>query len=153
MEGTHTLSRVVDYTYDEVHPSCMGIYENPAGGRVCVAGYYPWEQLQTLAKSSQMKAVLRWLSRDGLPAYVASYHRVNLWVRSTTAGNLAITLLNGSLDAARDVEILALTGGDTMRVTDMRGGEVVVESTGNDGPYRRFIIPEIASWEVALAVI
>ncbi|MBI3119838.1 MAG: hypothetical protein HYZ00_14185, partial [Candidatus Hydrogenedentes bacterium] len=40
--GTQTLSRCVDYTYQETAPCTFGIYENAEGGRVCVAGYYPW---------------------------------------------------------------------------------------------------------------
>ena len=152
-KGTESLSRVVDYTYTKVHPCCMGLFENAEGGRVCVAGYYPWEQIQTLAKSSQMKAVLRWLSRDALPAYAASFHRVNLWARYVQSDRMAITLLNGYLDPARDIELLVRGESRTMSFTDMRGRETVVQASGEDGPYRRFVLPEIGPWEMALAVV
>ncbi|HSL03157.1 MAG TPA: hypothetical protein VK901_06420, partial [Nitrospiraceae bacterium] len=66
------------------------IYENKLGGRVCVSGYYPWDHLHSLSKTSQMKAVMRWLSRDRLPAYVASYHKVNLWAREPQRGRTPI---------------------------------------------------------------
>jgi hypothetical protein len=159
-EGTQSLSRVVDYTYDEVHPTCMGVYENAEGGRICVVGYYPWEQLQTLAKSTQLKSVMRWLSHDNLPAYVASFHRANLWVRQCSheirepePGTTAIALLNAHLDRAECVELLVRTGCDLMRITDMSGLETVVHADGVDGPYRRFVIPTIAPWEMCLAVV
>ena len=57
-----------------------------AGGRVCVSGYFPWTFLHSLSKASEMKSVMRWLSRDRLPAYVASYHKVNLWARQPSEG-------------------------------------------------------------------
>ena len=69
-DGAQAISRCVDYTYKETAPCCMGVFENAEGGRVCVAGYYPYEQLQNLSKSSQLKSVMRWLSKDTLPAYV-----------------------------------------------------------------------------------
>ena len=63
-------------------PSCSsGVFENALGGLICVAGYFPWSFLQNYSKSAQLKTVFRWLSRDTLPAYVASYHKINLWVR------------------------------------------------------------------------
>ena len=122
-------------------------------GASASAGCYPWEQIQTLAKSSQMKAVLRWLSRDTLPAYIASFHRVNLWARYVESDRMAITLLNGYLDPARDVGLLVRTERRTIRITDMHGRETAIQGSGEDGPYRRFVLPEIAPWEMALAVV
>jgi len=150
--GTETLSHCVDYTYHETAPCCLGVYENGEGGRVCVAGYYPWEQLQNLSKSTQMKAIMRWLSKDALPAYVASFHRMNLWVRQPGTGTVAIALLNAYLDPAQDVELLARTESDVLRVTDMRGAETEVKAGRTDGPYRRFTLPAVPPWEMVLAI-
>ncbi|MBI5093514.1 MAG: hypothetical protein HZB26_13865 [Candidatus Hydrogenedentes bacterium] len=152
-DGAQTLARVIDYTSRETWPCCLGVFENPRGGRVCVAGYYPWDQLQTQSKSSQMKAIMRWLSKDTLPAYVGSYHRVNLWVRRLNEQALAIAYLNSSLDPARDIEMLVHTESSAVLVTDMRGAETQVKSSGADGPYRRFVLPNVAPWEMALAVV
>lgn len=150
-DGTEAISRCVDYTYNETAPCCMGVFENAEGGRVCVAGYYPWEQLQNLSKSAQLKSVMRWLSKDTLPAYVASFHRINLWVRQPE-GRMAIAVLNASLDPAEGLELAVLTEIATMTVTTARG-ETPVTAQAADGPYRRFVLPTIGPWEVALAVV
>jgi len=151
--GAQALSRCVDYTYAEIAPCCVGVYENDEGGRVCVAGYYPWEQLQNLSKSAQLKAVMRWLSKDTLPAYVASFHRMNLWVRQPGSGTTAVALLNAYLDPAQGVELLVRGDHDRMRVTDMRDAETQVKADGADGPYRRFVLPVVLPWEMVLAVV
>jgi len=150
-DGAQAISRCVDYTYAETAPCCMGVFENREGGRVCVAGYYPYEQLQNLSKSAQLKSVMRWLSRDALPAYVASFHRINLWVRRPQ-GRIAIALLNASLDPAENVELLVRTEKTNMSFTT-EGGTESATATGADGPYRRFVLPTMQPWEVALAVV
>lgn len=149
-EGAASLSRVVDYTYGEVAPCCMGIYENKIGGRVCVAGYYTWEQLQNLSKSSQIKAVMRWLSKDSLPAYVASFHRANLWVRETEAGRYTVTLLNAYGDPADALEIRIRTERDSLEFFDSRCARTVVAAKDQQDGYARFVLPAISSWELAL---
>ena len=90
-------------------PATMGVFENRLGGRVCVAGYFPWTFLHSLSKSAQMKSVMRWLSRDRLPAYVASFHKINLWVRDPGGPGIALALTNSCLDPARDVALLIRT--------------------------------------------
>ena len=155
------LSRCVDYTYRPVHPICMGLFANRAGGRVCVAGYYPWEQLQTGSKATQLKGVMRWLSGDRLPAWVASFHRINLWVRGPQAPARgtpattpwAIALLNACLDPAEDVELLVRTARDRLCLHDPRGGHATVAGATADGPYRRFRLPRIEPWTLVLATV
>lgn len=146
------LSVIVDYTGGEVAPCAMGVFENRLGGRVCVAGYFPWTFLHSLSKSAQMKAVMRWLSKDRLPAYVASFHKINLWVREPSQGAIAMALTNSCLDVAREVAVLALTNKERIRVFDMSGAESQVRASGTDGPYRRFVIPAIGPWEMRLVV-
>ncbi|MBI4558404.1 MAG: hypothetical protein HY706_12555 [Candidatus Hydrogenedentes bacterium] len=152
-DGAQLLSRCVNYTYRETAPCCLGVYENREGGRVCVAGYYPWEQLQNLSKSAQLKAIMRWLSKDTLPAYVVSFHRMNLWVRHPGDRSVAIALLNSYLDPAHGVELLVRTGNDLMKITDMRGVETPVQADLTDGPYRRFRLPTIPPWEMVLVFV
>ena len=65
-----TLARLVDYGGQEKAATSMAVFENRLGGRIAVCGYYPWSFLHNLSKSTQMKSVMRWLSRDRLPAYV-----------------------------------------------------------------------------------
>lgn len=152
-ERAQAVSRCVDYTYTEIAPCCMGVFENVEGGRICVAGYYPYEQLQNLSKASQLKSIMRWLSKDTLPAYVASFHRVNLWVRQPAPDRTAIAIVNGYMDPAENLELLVRTDRTAMRVTRMYGGETGIESPSADCPYRRFVLPKLQPWEVALAVV
>jgi hypothetical protein len=130
----------------------MGAYENELGGRVCVAGYYPWLFLQNLSKSSQIKAVLRWLARDTLPAYVASFHKVNLWARASEPGKPAVALVNASLDPAEGVALMLRTTIEELRLVDMGCAETRVRAAGRDGEYRRFLLPPIAPWQMRLIV-
>jgi hypothetical protein len=151
--GARAISRCVDYTYTEVAPCCMGVFENPLGGRVCVAGYYPWEQLQNLSKASQLKSVLRWLSKDTLPAYVASFHRVNVWAREIGPRRYAIVLLNAYLDPAEGLEIAVRTDQKKLECYDQTCARTAVAASGQDGPYTRFVLPTLPPWGMALLVV
>ncbi|MCC6155324.1 MAG: hypothetical protein IT367_16265, partial [Candidatus Hydrogenedentes bacterium] len=152
-DGAQAISRCVDYTYAETAPCVMGVFENKLGGRVCVAGYYPWEQLQNLSKASQLKSVMRWLSKDTLPAYIASYHRVNVWARETAPGRFAIALLNAYLDPAESVEIAVRTDRSSLEFYDKNCVRTAVAATDNESGYARFSLPAIGPWEVALIVV
>jgi hypothetical protein len=148
-----TLARIVDYGGRELSPSCLAVFENALGGRICVSGYYPWDFLHSLSKTAQMKAVMRWLARDRLPAYVASYHKVNLWVREPSGGQRALALLNASFDPAEGLDLAVATGSDQARVFDMQGQEQSLRAVRTDGPYRRFVLPTIEPWSMRLAVV
>ena len=145
------LSRLVDYAGHEVASCTAGLFENTLGGRVCVAGYFPWTFLQNLSKSWQVKALFRWLAQDALPAYVASFHKANLWVRQTDGGRLAVTILIPSLDEARNVVLMLRTCAEEITVYDMDCRKTVVGSSGSEGPYRRFLIANIPAWSMILA--
>jgi hypothetical protein len=148
-----TLARLVDYGGQELSPCSMAVYENKLGGRICVSGYYPWDHLHSLSKTSQMKAVMRWLSRDRLPAYVASYHKVNLWVREPRHGRIAIALLNASFDSADGLELAIATNADEARVFDMQAKEQVIRTRKPDGTYRHFVLPAVEPWTMRLVVV
>lgn len=148
-----TLARLIDYGGKQVSPCSLAAYENKLGGRICVSGYYPWDHLHSLSKNAQMKAVMRWLSRDRLPAYVASYHKVNLWVREPQAGRIALALLNASFDAATGFELAIATSSDQLRVFDMEAKEQMVHGSKTDGPYRHFLLPTVEPWTMRLVVV
>lgn len=147
---TQPLARLVDYAGTELAPCCMGVFENRLGGRVCVAGCYPWTQLQNLSKSSQLKSVMRWLSKESLPAYVGSFHRVNLWVRPSEPGRLSVVLVNGYLDTAEDLTLLLRTDRQEVTVFDMECGKTPVRARRANGPYREFVLPSVGAWEMRL---
>jgi len=65
---------------------------------------------------------------------------------------MAIALLNAYMDPAEGMTLLVHTAGDVMRITDMRGSQSEVEAAGADGPYKEFVLPTIAPWEMLLAV-
>jgi hypothetical protein len=148
--GAEILSRVVDYTYAETAPCCMGIFENKFGGRICVAGYYPWDQLQNLSKSTQIKSVMQWLSRDSLAAYIASFHRINLWVRETAPGRHAIALLNAYGDPAEAIEIIVRTESETLTFHNKRCEQSTIAATARHDGHTRFTLPKLGAWDMAL---
>jgi hypothetical protein len=144
------LAKVIDYAGREVGPATMGVFENRLGGRICVAGYFPWTSVHSLSKSAQMKSVMRWLSKDRLPAYVGSFHKINLWVREPAQGSVVLAMTNSSHDPARNVGLLLLTDKSQIRVFDMDCRETTVAASGTDGPYRKFVIPLIDPWQMRL---
>ncbi|MDP2337005.1 MAG: hypothetical protein Q8N05_11275 [Bacteroidota bacterium] len=151
-EKAQALSGLVDYTGREVSACTSGIFENKLGGRICVAGYYPWIFMENLSKSSQMKAVFRWLSKDKLSGYIASFQKINLWIREPQNGKIALAFTNSSFDPAKNVILMLRTENKTIKLYDMACRETVIRSMGSDGPYQKFIIPEVGPWQVRLIV-
>ena len=152
-ENAKALARIVDYAGRETAACCMGVFENQIGGRICVAGYYPWRFLQNGSKSSQLKILMRWLSKDSLPAYVSSFHKINMWVRTTETGGLALAVTNSCLDPAEDVALMLRTTTEEISVFDMHCAETVIRSRGADGPYRKFALPAVDAWDMRLVVV
>ena len=150
--GAKPLAELVDYRYQTVAACGMGVFENALGGRVCVAGYYPWTRVQSLVKATQMKAVFRWLARDTLGAYVQSYHRISVWDRDLGNGRHAVALANCYLDPAEQVELKLLTNAATVCLTDMANRETTIQATGAAGVYRRFVLPRLEPWQLYLVV-
>jgi hypothetical protein len=143
------LATVIDFAPATVGV-CAGVFENAIGGRVAVLGYYPWRFLQSLAKASQMKALVRWLSRDVLPAYVESFYRLAVWCRRDAQGNPAVLLVNASLDPATDAR-LALRGNlDRLQVRRLAGRAQTVTRDAWDGAYSFFTLPAIGPWQPGL---
>lgn len=146
------LARIVDYSGSELSPCCQGIYENSLGGRVCVGGYYPWTFLQNYSKSMQIKAVMRWLSKDSLQAYVSSYHKVNLWARGTQSGKQAVVFTNSSNDRAEELSIMLHTSEELISLFDMTCEESIIPASNTIGDYKEFILPPVRPWQMRLLV-
>lgn len=144
------LSEMIDFA-PKVHGATSGVFENKLGGRVAVFGYYPWRSLQSKAKTSQIRAVCRWLSRDTLPAYVSSYQKMVLWCRRSATGRLAMLLLNASPDPLADVS-LHVRGVEQLEITRALFDRLPVPrgKSGADGPYNIFVIPALNPWEPVL---
>jgi hypothetical protein len=151
-ENAEALTSLIDYTGNQKAPCTMGIFENRLGGRICVAGYYPWTFMQNLSKSEQIKSVFRWLSKENLPGYIASFHKVNLWIREPRKGRIALAFSNSSFDPAVNVVLMIKTENRTLELFDMDCRETIIRSKGTDGPYQKFIIPAVDPWQMRLAV-
>ncbi|MCX6219645.1 MAG: hypothetical protein NTZ69_01500 [Bacteroidia bacterium] len=149
-DKAQTLTTLIDYTGKEVSDCTMGVFENKLGGRICVAGYYPWIFMENLSKSSQMKAIFRWLSKDKLSGYIASFHKINLWIREPENGKIALAFTNSSFDPAKDIVLMLKTDNKTIKVYDMECKETIIQSSRTDGPYQRFVIPFVDSWQMRL---
>ncbi len=150
--AAEVLSKLIDYAGQDKGDITTGIFENKLGGRICVGGYYPWSYMGNLSKSSQVKNVFRWLSKETLPGYIASFHKINLWMRASENENIALAFTNASFDPARDIVLMCRTSLKFINVYNMNGEVRKIRSSAEDGPYQKFIIPYTAPWEMALVV-
>jgi len=150
--SAQSLARLVDYAGREKAPSCLAVFENRLGGRVAVSGYFPWMFLHSYSKTAQMKSMMRWLSRDGLTAYVASFHKANVWAREPKPGELAVAIINSSFDPAQSMDVALRTPHQSARVFDMAGNQRSLQATRTDGPYQHFVLPTIEPWTMSLLI-
>lgn len=146
--SARVLAELIDFSRTS-HGPVMGVFENRLGGRVAVLGYYPWTSLQNLAKSTQMKTLCRWLSRDHLPAYVSSFHKVALWCRHDANGAPVIPMINASADPVQGVRLHIRAQG-RFELLRLDGCRENVQSTGRDGSYEVLEIPVLSPWETVL---
>jgi len=126
-----------------------GLYENSLGGRVIAMGYSPFSMIHTLAKTSQLKTLTRWLSRDRLPAYVSSFHKAALWCRRDHEGRLAMLVINITLDRVSGMRLAVNVEQDWSALrTD--GTSSPVSAVDRDGAYTVLELPEMGPWEMLL---
>ena len=151
-DSIQILAQTVDYSGSVLSPCCMGIFENSLGGRICVAGYYPWSYVQDYPKSMQIKSVMRWLSKDSIPAYVSSFHKVNLWARQTSDGRNAVIITNSSHDHVDDLSIILHTKSEIVSVFDMSCEETIISASKTFGDYKEFILPTVEPWQMRLLI-
>lgn len=147
-DSVRVLAESIDFD-QQSQGSVMGVYENRLGGRIAVLGYYPWTSLQNLAKTTQLKSLCRWLSRDRLPAYVPSFHKVALWCRRDRNGALVVPLLNASADTVHGVRLQVRAEGP-FELVRLDGRQEKVATIGHDGPYQILELPALGPWETVL---
>jgi len=114
------------------------------GRRILTAEIADW----SLAKSTQIKRLARRLSRDRLPAYVASFPKAPLWAREPEPGQVAPALLNASLDPADHLVLALRTEQGGIQVIDIACGRQIVGAATQEGPYRTFHLPGVGAWEM-----
>lgn len=151
-EKAEILARMVNYGGREMASCCLGVFENRLGGRICVAGYYSWMFLQNFSKSSQIKSIMRWLSKDTMPAYVASFHKINMWVREGERGRQAVVITNASHDRADNLTLMLRTEQLKVTIYDRYCKKTIIHSCGKDDLYKKFILPPVDSWDMRLVI-
>ncbi|HEY3415475.1 MAG TPA: hypothetical protein VGM23_01210 [Armatimonadota bacterium] len=146
------ISSGVDFIDRPLGP-LAGIFENSLGGRVAINGFFPWTYLMSQAKSAQMKALARWISRDTLPTLVDSYQRISLWCRQDADDRPALFLVNATLDVAENVRLLVRT--TCGRLDLFHADELItcLPPEGTDGDYTIFEIDRLEPWEMAIATL
>jgi hypothetical protein len=151
MPGVETLARLTNYLGHDLGP-CMTAYENELGGRVVVMGYYPWKLIHNMCKSSQLKAVCAWLSRDTQPVTVESFARVMVWARQGTRGQMAVVLYNATLDAQETLSLRVRTTATCFELVAMDGSvsEVTGELCTEQGGAVRLVLHDLAPWSLYL---
>jgi len=134
----------------ERHGVAGTVFENPSGGRVAVETMLPFSWCETPERLEHLRRLFRWLSRERLPAYVASTRRLALRVRGE-----GLLITNVSSSKACDVEV-AWRGGTLCVCTRMAGGLVTGESTlepvRRDGDYAVYHLAEVPHLGHALLV-
>ncbi|HZT32916.1 MAG TPA: hypothetical protein VFA33_23720 [Bryobacteraceae bacterium] len=149
--STEILARMADYGNRDLGP-CMTAFTNELGGRVVLAGYYPWSQIHSLPKSSQLKAICEWLSRGRLPAVVESFAKVVIWSREETGGRQSLVLLNASLDPLESLSLRVRSGAQRFLHIPADGSrrELASERLAYQAGHVRVVLPGLAPWSVHL---
>ena len=120
----------------------VGIFENGAGGRVCVCGIQPFSWVHSRARTEQLKNVFKWLSKETLPAFVSSFSRLSLWARGESA-----FAANFGMEPVRGAEVSLLNSADKRKYILTNGADIIatgtLEATKTDGKYKIFTLPDI----------
>ncbi len=151
-EGAQILSELVDYHGNVIGECCMGLYENSLGGRICVSGYYPYNSLNNYFKSTQLKKIFRWLSRDGLLAYVETETKIRNLVYERD-GRIFVSLFNYTNDSQKDVCICIKTNSDEALVYYSNCASKKICASAADGGYKKFVVDEIPPFGILLAEV
>ncbi len=144
--GCRVLAGLVDYHGQTLAPCTMGVFENALGGRVCVAGYYPFSWVSDYYKTLQLKAVFLWLSRNTLPAFVQSYCRIRT-VALQGEGKSCVTVFNTTNDTQQQPEIMLKTQKETVSVLTAYAGEQSFSTVPARDGYRALTLPKLDPYE------
>ena len=125
-----------------------GVFENRLGGRVAVETMLPFSFADGRARTVHLKKLMRWLSRDDLPAHLASFHKAAVFVRGEK-----VFVANLSTEPMKGGE-LAIRGGGTRRISVYDAGvktlETELKPIRADGACSVYRLPEIPHLGMAL---
>ena len=150
--ASDVLARLIDLGERDLGVS-MVASENSLGGRVLVMGYYPWTQIHTLAKASQLKAICQWLAKDGLGVVVDSFARTVVWSYSI-GKRQAVFFLVASFDPVDKLVLRLKTASRTWNHFREDGtGSAFTPRNGNAGSsYAEAELRNLAPWSSHLLV-
>ncbi len=111
------IASLTDYQRVPMADCSMGLYENDLGGRVCVAGYYPFKRVSFYQKSVQLKRVFEYLSKGKFLAYTLTHAKVRLWTYKGEK-NSYIVLFNLTNDEHENLQIAVNTDVKAAKVYD-----------------------------------
>ena len=119
-----------------------GVFENAAGGRVAVSAMSPFDWCESRARTIYLKRLFAWLSRESVPAYLASFHRAMVICRAN-----GVFVANLATEPLKGTEV-AVLGGGRRRVCVFSSGvvasEAELEPVRAEGAYSIYALPEIA---------
>jgi len=148
--GVQEIAYMVDYGGNTVGTT-MTAFENSLGGRVVVAGYFPWQLIHSLPKSYQLKSVCEWLSADTQPVTIESYARVVVWARGR-GERFNFVLLNASWDPVDQLTLRLRSSAQVITVIGMDGSAEPVKAeadTGHPGQVR-VTLNRVDPWSLLL---
>jgi hypothetical protein len=100
-----------------------------------------------------MKSVFKWLTRNNIAGYVASFHKINLWIREPQNDNVAGAFIHPSYNVAKDVVLMLKTSKTKLKLYGIDCRETIISSSGQEEGYQKFIIPNIGPWEIRLVEV
>lgn len=150
-EEAQIVSSLIDSITGQEKAVCgVGMYENELGGRICAAGYFPFQKVFDYYKTIQLKRIFKKLSKNTLPSYVDSYCRV----RNHTFledGKCIVVLCNPSNETHSPVRVAINTASETATVYNQKGDSwAVYADAERDENYRFFTVAKIPAFEMVL---
>ncbi len=144
------VSKLVDYHNNQWTDCTCGIFENELGGRICAAGYYPFDWISDYNKTIQLKRLFLWLTKGNLISFVDSYHRIRN-ITLTGNGKIRVTLFNTTNDNAENIRVAVRTDKNEAVLHTMYNGNknLTAEKAENiyGTEYRYFTVEKISAYE------
>ena len=153
-DSAEILSSLTDYHGNILADCCLGIFENRLGGRICVSGYYPYTWLSDYNKSTLLKRIMLYLSKDSITSFVDDYYRLRNHTFIVDE-KIFVALLNPSNQLIENVKIKVKTdkllGG--YYTQDCSYFNLSAQKTEQGDNYHLFTVKEIAPYQMVLLEI
>jgi hypothetical protein len=148
-EKSEILTRLVDYHDRELSECALGVFENEKGGRIAIAGYYPYSRLDDSFKSRQLKNLMLYLSDNKLPSYVDSYVKI----RNHTfvdGDQITVALLNPTNEPLEGVRVAIRGNISAARIYTKSGDGYTTPCEDFDGNYSFFTVNAVDPFSIVV---